>query len=226
MIRVAIADDHPLLRAGIIDHIQRDHVEVVLQANDGKELLEKLKEMYGKGKAIDVIILDVEMEPMSGTACLPILKDTYPDIKTIVLSQYTSPQIINEHLDLGANCYLLKAKAPAFLIKAIHEVHHNGRFRTDEMFDALLDARKNPTDPQQVISLSDREKKMIELIFYKEYSSKELAAEFGIVPGAIEDARVKLYNKFRANGENIRGVVGLIREAIRHGFLNIDELLE
>lgn len=226
MIRVAIADDHPLLRAGIIDHIQRDNVNVVLQAKDGKDLLEKLKNLYEKGERVDVLILDVEMEPMSGTECLPILKEIYPTIKTIVLSQYTSHQVINDHLELGANCYLLKTKAPLLLIKAINEVYHNGRFRTDTMFDAMLDARQNPSNHQEKPNLSDREIEMIELIFYKEYSSEELADHFTengekITPSAVENAKTRLYNKFGKKEGQIRGVAGLIREAIKYGYLDI-----
>ncbi|MEZ4848771.1 MAG: response regulator transcription factor [Bacteroidia bacterium] len=232
MIRIAIADDHPLLRQGIINYIQKDNIKVVLEAGDGSELLEKLNHVYENGEIIDVVILDISMKPMSGTECLPIISKSYPDIKTIIMSTSDEHQIIKEHWDLDIACYIIKTNGPSTLVDAINGVHQRGIFITDEMLPIIRGKSLGNEEVdiiqrrKEKLNITDREIEMMELMFYKEYSSKMLADHWEITHGAVDNAKNRLYNKFRDVGEYIHGELGLMRVAVQYGYVDIDRIGE
>lgn len=235
MIRVAVADDHPLLRKGIINQIEGEDLKVVLEACEGQDLLNKLENFKKIGDTVDVIVLDITMKDkhgngMNGTECLPILTKDYPDTKVIIMSFNNENQVINHHWDLGASCYLLKSQGAGDLLEAIKEVYKKGFFVTDEMLPAIQgnsDYNKEVDiiqERKKKIKISESELTMMELMFYKEYSSKMLADHLGITHGAVDNKKNRLYNKFRDVGDFIHGELGLMRVAVQYGYVAINRI--
>ncbi|MDQ6609803.1 MAG: response regulator transcription factor, partial [Bacteroidota bacterium] len=99
VIRVAIADDHALFRAGVKTALagHRD-IQMVAEAENGMQLLNLLKHIQP-----DVILLDIQMPIMDGLASLPEIKKLYPDVKVIMLSMHNDHSVITRMMEVGAN---------------------------------------------------------------------------------------------------------------------------
>ncbi len=103
-IKVAIADDHHLFRAGVRASLSsRKDIQMVGEAENGMQLLNLLKHMRP-----DVILLDIQMPIMDGYATLPEIKKLHPDIKVIMLSMINDASMITRMMEIGANSYLTK----------------------------------------------------------------------------------------------------------------------
>jgi len=125
-IRVAIAEDHQILRQGIVALLEdEENLDLVFDIGNGIELIDKIKE-----NPIDVLILDLNMPKMDGESCLPIISELYPNLKIVVLSAYFSEPIMNFVLGLGATCFLPKLSDFSILLDAIVSVHQQ-RFLLD-----------------------------------------------------------------------------------------------
>ena len=119
MIKIGIADDHPFLRKGIINLLEEEGLEIAFEAGNGEEVLELLRRSENYQELVDVLILDINMKPISGTECLKILADEFPELKVIMISNFDDPYVIKEHWDLGAACYVLKTQGPEHVADAI-----------------------------------------------------------------------------------------------------------
>src|SRR5947208_4653798 len=104
VIRVAIADDHALFRAGVKTSLSsRKDVQMVAEAENGMQLLNLLKHIQP-----DVVLLDIQMPIMDGLTTLPEIKKLYPDVKVIMLSMHNDHSMITRMMEIGANSYLTK----------------------------------------------------------------------------------------------------------------------
>lgn len=115
MIRVLIADDHPLMRSILRKVFTREKgIEVIGEAQNGAEVLRLLEKC-----SADVVILDIEMPEMTGIQVFElILKKDYP-VRVIILSNYAEELLVRETLRMGAAGYIVKEEAPTYLIKAV-----------------------------------------------------------------------------------------------------------
>ncbi len=118
MIRVAITDDHRIIREGLdLLLAGTDHIEIVAHASDGPELIE----LIGTTD-IDVVLLDVRMPTMTGLDVLKRIKELELDVAVVMLSMYGDPVYVSRAIELGASGYLLKSVGQAELVKAIEMV--------------------------------------------------------------------------------------------------------
>ena len=105
-IKVIIADDHALFRAGVKTALSvKKDVELIAEADNGMQLLNLLKHMEP-----DVILLDIQMPIMDGIATLPEIRKMYPHVKVIILSMHNDHSMISKLMEIGANSYLLKTR--------------------------------------------------------------------------------------------------------------------
>ena len=123
-IKIAVADDHTLVRQSIALALEtNENFEVIGQAGNGKTLLELL------GKNLpDVIVLDLEMPIISGWEVMPLLKKSFPSCKIVVLSMHFDGLYIKDLVDRGAQGFLPKNSDFETLINAIYEVYDLGYF--------------------------------------------------------------------------------------------------
>jgi two-component system, NarL family, response regulator DegU len=117
-IRVIVADDHPIVRGGIREMLERaDDIKVVGEASTGKEALDLVYEL-----APDILLLDMELPDIKGIEVARQLKESGSSVKILVLSAHDDPIYIHELLESGALGYLVKDEVPHVIIDAVHGV--------------------------------------------------------------------------------------------------------
>jgi DNA-binding NarL/FixJ family response regulator len=121
---IVLADDHILVRQGIKKIIQEDsNMRVVGEAGDGQELLELLETVTP-----DLVILDISMPRLRGLAAAQKIKQSYPNIKVLILSMHRSKEYLQQALAVGVDGYLLKEDADVALFAAIEVVRQGKTF--------------------------------------------------------------------------------------------------
>ena len=119
MIKVLLADDHSIVRAGLRRLVEESQdMEVIAEAANGKDAIQKVnKEMP------DVAVIDISMPGMDGLEVISQLHDYYPKLPVIILTMYEEEQYVVRAIEAGAMGYLTKRSAPEQLLKAIRKVH-------------------------------------------------------------------------------------------------------
>jgi len=213
MTKIALVDDHILLRDALADVINKfDHCQVVLRARNGVELLDAL----AAGCQPDLVLLDVDMPQMDGYDTARALKDRYPQIFILVLTMYDSELAMIRLLQLGVRGILIKDISPAELRISIETTMRTGYYYSHTSAGKLVqllkqDDAKNPRVNQLLLSDS-------EILFLRlcstEKTYKEIARAMKTTPRTIENYRENLFVKL-----NVKSRVGLVLFALQNGVL-------
>jgi DNA-binding NarL/FixJ family response regulator len=218
-IKVLIADDHVLYRAGVKTALSaKKDVKVIAEADNGMHLLNMLKMIQP-----DVILLDIQMPVMDGIGALPEIKKNWPHIKVIMLTMMDDHSMITKLMELGANSYLSKTSDSEIIYEAIKTCFEQEYYFNSLTNKALLTNLKQRTNviPQkfapQEANLNDKEMLILRLMC-EEKSTKEIADIVDLSPRTVEAIRDKLKVKTGA-----KSTAGLIMYAVKNNILN-DEL--
>ena len=211
-IKVIIADDHALFRAGVKTALSiKKDVELIAEADNGMQLLNMLKHVEP-----DVILLDIQMPIMDGIATLPEIRKLYPHVKVIILSMHNDHSMISKLMEIGANSYLTKNSDSENIYNAIKTCYEQEFFFNELTNKALLTGlRTKRTDAgsQQEVSLSEKELTILKLMC-EEKTTKEIADMVEISPRTVEAIRDKLKTKTGA-----KSMAGLVMYAIKNGII-------
>jgi len=203
-IKVIIADDHALFRAGVKTALSiKKDVELIAEADNGMQLLNMLKHVEP-----DVILLDIQMPIMDGIATLPEIRKLYPHVKVIILSMHNDHSMISKLMEIGANSYLTKNSDSENIYNAIKTCYEQEFFFNELTNKALLTGlRTKRTDAgsQQEVSLSEKELTILKLMC-EEKTTKEIADMVEISPRTVEAIRDKL--KTKTGAKSMAGLVG------------------
>ena len=217
-IRVIIADDHVLYRAGVKTALSaKKDVKVVAEADNGMHLLNMIKNIPA-----DVILLDIQMPIMDGITALPEIKKICPDVKVIMLTMMDDHSMITKLMELGANSYLTKTSDSEIIYEAIKTCYEQEYYFNSLTNKALLSnlKQRNATPPQklapQEAQLNDKETMILKLMC-EEKSTKEIADLVDLSPRTVEAIRDKLKVKTGA-----KSTAGLIMYAVKHKILNAE----
>jgi two-component system, NarL family, invasion response regulator UvrY len=160
MIRILIADDHPLVRRGLKDTLVRDMAGLFCgEADDTQEVLAKVH-----GDKWDLVILDITMPGRSGLEILGELKRMQPKLPVLVLSMHPEDQYGKRVLRAGASGYMNKESAPEELLKAVHKVLSGGRYVSATLAEKLAAGLNQGTACALHDALSDREFEVLRMI--------------------------------------------------------------
>ena len=215
-IKVIIADDHVLYRAGVKTALSaKKDVKVIAEADNGMHLLNMLKMIPA-----DVILLDIQMPIMDGITALPEIKKIAPDTKVIMLTMMDDHSMITKLMELGANSYLTKTSDSEIIYEAIKTCFEQEYYFNQLTNKALLTnlKQRNVTTPQKMMQqeahLNDKEMLILKLMC-EEKSTKEIADMVDLSPRTVEAIRDKLKVKTGA-----KSTAGLIMYAVKHKILN------
>lgn len=194
MIRIALADDHEVVRSGFRMLLEKDpEVSVVAEAADGAQAFE----VVAREKP-DILLLDISMPPgESGLiACEKITKE-FPQTKVIILTMFAETEYLNYTLRGGASGYLLKTSTPEELMAAIHAVQEGGTYIHPKMAAGLtkqLFAQEGESSDNPYQLLSNREMEIL-LLLVKGYTNKQISEQLFLSIKTIESHRSKIYSK-------------------------------
>ncbi|MCE2955944.1 MAG: response regulator [Bacteroidota bacterium] len=207
MIKLGIAEDHKHFRGAIkkLIHTEKD-IEVILEAENGRDLLEKLKNVQP-----DIVLMDIRMPVMNGIEASLMLSQLYPSIKIIAFSQYDQEDNIIEMNIHGVKSFIGKEDNHEELFKAIRIVFSGGVYMTDrsaKIVQKYLSMINNLEHPKTKLpEISESERRLIEHIV-KGLSSNEIGQAIGKSHRTVEDMREKIYRKFDvANKEQLIALV-------------------
>ena len=211
-IKVAIADDHTLFRAGVKTALSiKKDIEMIAEADNGMQLLNLLKHIEP-----DVILLDIQMPIMDGIATLPEIRKLYPHVKVIMLSMHNDHSMISKLMEIGANSYLTKNSDSETIYQAIKTCYEQEFFFNELTNKALLTGlRTKKTEPNAPddVQLSDKELRILKLMC-EEKTTKEIADIVEISPRTVEAIRDKLKTKTGS-----KSMAGLVMYAVKNGIL-------
>ena len=160
MTRVAIADDHVLVRRGLAELLREmDDLEVVAEADSGDALLRAVRDT-----PVDVVVMDMSMPGPTGLDLVKSLQAEFPKLPLLVLSAHPEDQYAVRVVRAGALGYLTKESAEADLVDAVRRVAAGKRFLTRTLAEALLDALGTDPDEAPHAALSDREYQVLRLL--------------------------------------------------------------
>ena len=215
-ITVVLADDHRIFRKGLKSLLsEKAHIEVLAEADDGDEALEKVAQYKPR-----LVIMDIGMPKMDGVEATRQIKERFPDTEVVILSMHAKKAYIDQVLKAGAKGYVLKDSDEDNLIAAINTVHNGGYYLDSPIADQVLSGYfggKTKRELQkQADPLSEREKEVLRLLA-EGHSNQEVADILCISRKTVENHRANIVRK-----TGVQGQVGLTKYAARIGLIDLD----
>ncbi|PZU86699.1 MAG: DNA-binding response regulator [Chryseobacterium sp.] len=207
-IKLVLVDDEQLILEGIKMLLSaQTNISVDYSATSGNEILEHLENLESTSFP-DILMTDVQMEPMDGFQLVEILKKRYPELKLIILSSHYKSSVLGYMVKLGVSAFLPKNSDKKTFIDAIEAVHKNGMFFTKEDHEMLLSYMNTPSRKKSLFdkeeTLSNREIDVVKLIC-EEKTNQEIADKLFLSPRTVESHRQRILDKIGA--KNTVGIV-------------------
>lgn len=215
MTTIALADDHVLLRKGLVSLVQNLGYTVVLEIDNGQELIDKLQAGVAEP---DLVLMDINMPVKDGYEATRWIKENKPLIKVVALSMYDDENAIMKMLRNGARGYILKDSEPGELRMALDAVVNKGYYYSELVTGKLIHSINKSDDEAvdgNIAKLTDREVDFLKLAC-SELTYKEIAAQMHLSPRTIDGYRDALFEKL-----NIKTRTGLAIYAIKNGLVHI-----
>jgi len=211
-IRVLLADDHALVRAGIRALLNAmEGVEVIAEAGDGREALRLIQELKP-----DNVLLDVTMPGLSGLEVLEESKKCCPDVRVIILTVHDASEYAMQALRAGAAGYLPKTAAAKELQLAIETVSRGETYVSGEVSRrTLLEYSRGATE-QPLARLTPRQREILTLIA-EGLGTKDVARRLNISVKTVESHRAQLMDRL-----DIHDVASLVRYSIKTGLVKVE----
>jgi len=207
MIRILIADDHDIVRAGIRRFLELENdMEIVGEAGTGRETLS----LCGKLKP-DVILLDLDMPDIDGLEAIPQLVALHPEVGILVLTMHDNEEYAIRAMKSGAMGFVLKGSSPGDLPRAVRAVNAGNKFIAAPVMEKIALRRCNSDASDSLELLSDRELQIIKRIA-RGMKLREIGDELNLSISTVATYKKRLMYKLNANGD-----IELMSFARKHG---------
>ncbi|MBI2857821.1 MAG: response regulator transcription factor [Chloroflexi bacterium] len=211
-IRILIVDDHAIMRDGIRALLSlHSDVEIVGEASEGKEAIEKATELLP-----DVVVMDIGMPEMDGLEATRRIMKKSPKTKVLVLTQHDNREYVLSAIKAGATGYVPKRALGTELVSAIRTVQNGDSFLYPSAAAALIEDYLHQVDEEPYDRLTDREREILKLIA-EGHTSREIASMLYISLKTVLGHRTKIMEKL-----DIHNRTELIKYAMRKGLVSID----
>ncbi len=213
-IRVVLADDHTLVRAGLKSLIDiMTGVEVVAEASNGREAMDLAAQFRP-----EIVLMDIAMSELNGLEAAERIIKMHPECKIIVLSMHSTAEYVKRALQIGVMGYVIKDAAASELEVALRAVARGEKYlsppvstRLIDQYEALLPERRDDAN-----ALTLREREILQLIA-EGHTTKDISSILRVSVKTIDTHRTHLMNRL-----DIHDVAGLVRYAIRTGLISSD----
>ena len=199
MIKVLLADDHSIVRAGLRRIVEEsEDMTVVGEAADGREAIRMVR-----AEPPDVAVVDISMPQMDGLEVISRLTSEFPDLPIIILTMHDEEQYVVRAIEAGAMGYLTKQSAPEQLVVAIRKVHAGARFLSESASETLaLRVAMGKRAQSPLDSLSTRELQVLRKLALG-HTNREIASAYNISIKTVDTYRFRLLKKLhlRNNAE-------------------------
>jgi DNA-binding NarL/FixJ family response regulator len=203
--QVILADDHDLVRGGIVGLIELlPGVEVMAEASSGEELLTLLESVTP-----DLVITDIHMPGINGLEAVARIRERHPALPILVLSMYDTADFVQRAVASGANGYLMKNAAPSELQHAVQAMLASGSYYNAKVARMLLERVETCAED----GLTERQVEILSMIA-RGLSSKEIGYELGLSPKTVDVHRARIMERLQ-----VRDVASLTRYAVRRGLV-------
>jgi len=213
-VRIMLVDDHPLIREAIAHLVaSAPEFELVGEAANGKECLERIADLRP-----DILVLDIAMPDMNGEQVSRELRRRYPELKIIALSGYNDRQFVRAMTRAGAKAYVVKSASGRELIHALRAVASGKNYLSPEVIEAVMTLWEDSAPSaglSQPDSLGKREKEVLIHIAQGQRSAS-IATQMGIAVATVEAHRRNILRKLQ-----LHSAADLTRYALRHGLIDL-----
>ena len=210
MIKVILADDHSIVRAGLCRLVEESgDMTVVAEAADGMEAIRLIRELHP-----DVAVIDLSMPHIDGLEVITRIHPEFPGMPIIVLTMHAENQYVVRAIEAGAQGYITKQSAPEQLVDAIRKVHAGARYLTADAAEALaLRVAKGKQASTPLDDLSTRELQVLRRLALG-HTNREIASAYNISIKTVDTYRFRLLKKLE-----LRNNAELSRFAIQNGLI-------
>ncbi|GLI00816.1 response regulator [Phytohabitans aurantiacus] len=206
MIRVLIADDHPIVRNGLRGAFADEpDIDVAGEAADGRQAVEQAVRL-----GVDVVLMDLRMPVMSGVQAIAALRERAPAIRVLVVTTFDSEADVLPAIEAGATGYLLKDATPGELLRAVRAAHRGESVLAPSVAGQLMGHVRRPGGP----GLSKRELEVLRHVA-EGASNREVARRLFISEASIKTHLLHIYDKL-----GVRDRAAAVGEAYRRGLLS------
>lgn len=212
--KIIIADDHEVLRLGLTNLLKQDmNLDIVDHANNGIELLEKLKTVE-----CDIVLMDLSMPKMNGLQAMKEMKKLYPKIKIVVLTVYRDLEHLKSAMKNGAAGYVLKNDAYTQLVNAIKKINEGEKFVSPSLSSRIVNGYFDEQESEEMVLsevLTKSEYRILKLIT-KGLSNKDIARQLSISVRTVETHRAHILSKL-----GLKNTASLVKYALSKGLVKV-----
>ena len=212
-IKVLVADDHQLFREGMVNLLfSAPDIEVIAQAKDGKDAVEKAKHYKP-----DVVLMDIGMPEMNGIEATGVIKNEMPGVKVVAVSMHSDRQYVKGILEVGADGYLLKNCTYRQLTDAIQSVYDGKKYLSEDITELVISGYLDPSkiESDSYSELSEREKEIF-ISFAEGKSTREISEKLFISVKTVGTHKQNLLEKL-----GLKTTADIVKYAIKNGLIQL-----
>ena len=192
-IRVLLADDHAVVRAGICQFLeQAEDIEVIAEAGDGQQAIDLIEQ-----KRPDVAVLDIQMPYVSGIEVTRWVRENHRQVGVLVLTAYDDEPYVMAVIRAGANGYVLKTASPDEIIRAVRDVHAGNSVLDAEILQKMIAQVSMESQELPIKKLTERELEILTLVA-KGFTNKAIGVQLGISDRTVQGHLAHIFSKLQS----------------------------